>query len=101
MSAKDRAERAHNADNRRRRAAEAEGIRQALGTPDGRALISWLIRTGLEAEGKGSKQLRQFGRDILRTAALADFEALQIMREEWEKPKLWTRAEAEEPEGEE
>jgi len=96
MSAKDRALRQARADDARRIAAEKEGMRQALSTPDGRALIAFITRNALDAEGPGSKQLRQFGRDILQAAQFANWDGVQIMREEWEKPKQGTRAEAEE-----
>lgn len=96
MSAKDRALRAARAEDSRRIAAEKEGMRQALDSPDGRALISFITRQALEAEGKGAKQLRQFGRDILQAAQFSNWDGVQIMREEWEKPKAGTRAEAEE-----
>lgn len=101
MSAKDRALKRARADDARRIAAEAEGMRQALESSDGRALIAFITSTALEAEGKGSKQLRQFGRDILKAAQFANWDGVQIMREEWEKPKAGARAEAEEEEGDE
>ena len=100
MSAKDRALKRARADDARARAAEKEGMRQALDSPDGRALVSWITTAAMEAEGPGSKQLRQFGRDILQAAQVANWDGVQIMREEWERPKVGTRAEAEE-EGEE
>jgi hypothetical protein len=96
MSAKDRAEKAMKATDARRQAAESEGMRQALDSPDGRALISWMTREALAAEGPGSRMLRAFGRDIMLAATLANWDGVQIMREEWEKPRLGTRAEAEE-----
>jgi len=97
MSAKDRAERAAQAREKRFVTSAMEGLRQALNSPDGRAFIWWLYSENAEAEGdKASRGQRVVAREVLRAARLADFEALQIMREEWEKPG--TRAEAEETE---
>lgn len=100
MSATDRARKASEALEKRRSIAMEEGMRRTLQDPDGRALIMWLVDTSLRAEGEGSAQLRAFGRDIMLSAQLASWEGVQIMREEWEKPR-GTRAEAEDEEGEE
>ena len=100
MSSKERAMRQAAAIDRQRIAAEKEGMRQALESPDGRALISFITRAALEAEGPGSSQLRQFGRDILKAAQIANWDGVQIMREEYEKPGMRAEAE-EEPEDEE
>lgn len=81
MSARDRQQK----DARKKRA-ELEGMRQVLNSPDGRALMSWIILETIGAEGKGSKQLRAFGRDMLKAAQVANWEGLQEMRQEWERP---------------
>lgn len=99
MSAKERKEREATADEQRRQRAERNGMAQLLNDSNGRALVSWLTRTAMEAEGPGSKQLRAFGRDILRAAQLANWQGVQLMRDEWERPRLGARAEAEAAEG--
>lgn len=102
MSAKDRAQKAAEQRDKRFVTAAMEGLRQALNSPDGRAFVWWLYSENIDAEGdKTSRGRRVVAREVRRAALIADFEALQIMREEWEKPKLGTRAETEEPEGEE
>lgn len=102
MSASQRAERASQAREKRFVAAAMEGLRQALSTPDGRAFIWWLYSENADAEGdKTSRGRRVVSKEVLRAARIADFEGLQIMREEWEKPRLGARAEAEGPENEE
>lgn len=108
MSAKDRAERSAKTHEQRFISAAMEGLRQCLNSPDGRAFLWWLYSENADADGdKTSRGRRVVAREVLRAARLADFEALQIMREEWEKPRLPTlrgEAEAEGPgsrEGEE
>ena len=86
MSAKDRLAREYAQKEERRTRLMAEGMRLVLNSPDGRALMSWIIHTALEAEGQGSRQLRLFGRDMLGAARRANWEGVQIMRDEWEKP---------------
>lgn len=96
MSAKERAQRAAEQQDRRFVTAAMEGLRQALASPDGRAFVWWLYAENADAEGPGSKGRRIVSREVLRAARIADFENLQIMREEYEKPRLGARAEAEE-----
>lgn len=98
MSSKERYERLARQREDQTIRAQKEGMRQALESTDGRALLYWIISTSMEAEGKGAKQLRLFGRDILRAAMLSNWEGVQMMRQEYEQPGL--RA-PEEPEPEE
>lgn len=98
MSAKDRLERDYRQKEERGARLMREGMRQCLESPDGRALLSWIIHTALESEGKGSTQLRMFGRDILGAARHANWEGVQIMRNEWEKPGAIPKQDEEEPE---
>lgn len=96
MSAKDRAEKAARQREQAFVAGAMEGLRQALNSPDGRAFVWWLYSENAEAEGDDSAHgRRSVAREVVKAARLADFDALQIMREEWEKPVLGTRAEAE------
>lgn len=100
MSATERARKLAEGHDKRRIAAEKEGMRRVLADSDGRALLFWILDTATKAEGDGSSQLRSLGWDILNVALMASREGVQAMREEWEKPR-GTRAEAEDEEGEE
>ena len=100
MSARDRAERLSRERERRFVNAAMEGMRQSLNSPDGRAFIWWLYSENVNAEGEGTLGQRIVAREVLKAALTMDFPAVQIMREEWEQPRL-VSAEAGEEEGEE
>lgn len=63
----------------------AEGSREILDSPNGRALMWSILELCLEAEGDEGLGRRAVARDLLRTFRLASWEGLQIMREEWER----------------
>lgn len=88
MSAKDRARQRAEQRERKLVASAIEGIRQCLDSPDGRAFLWWFYADNADAEGQGSKGRRMVAREILKAARVANFEGLQIMREEWEKPRM-------------
>lgn len=87
MSAKDRAQKRAEADERRFVQSAMNGVRQALNSPDGRAFLWFFYGDNIDAEGPGGKGRRAVAREIMKACRAADFEMLQIMREEWEKPK--------------
>jgi len=102
MSAKDRAQKAAAARAARFDAAAMEGLRQTLNNADGRAFLWEFYARNAEAEFEpGARGRRGVALDLMRAMRIADFEGVQIMREEWEKPKQGTQAEADdEGEGE-
>lgn len=96
MSASDRAAKKAMKDDARFTRSAMEGLRQTLHSPDGRAFLWRFYTDNVDAEGEGSKGRRAFARELMRAARIADFDMLQIMREEWERPKAREEAEAEE-----
>lgn len=94
MSAKDRARQRAEQRERKLISSAMEGLRQCLDSPDGRAFLWWFYADNADVEGEGSKGRRLVARDLLNSARIANFEGLQLMREEWEKP----RPRGEEPE---
>jgi hypothetical protein len=86
MSAKDRAERTAKEHQDRFDRMTLEGAREVMGSPNGRAFVWSILALGLEAEGEEGAGRRALARDIQRSLRLADFDGLQIMREEWERP---------------
>lgn len=78
----------------------SEGAREVLSSPNGRAFVWAVLAECIDAEGEEGPGRRAVGREVIDILRVAAWEDLQIMREEWEKPKAGTRAEAEE-EGEE
>lgn len=101
MSARDRAEKNAKQRDQRFWAAAKEGMRQAMESPDGRAMVWAIYSENADAEGKGSKGRRIIARDLLRAASLANWLGVQIMREEWEQPRLGVAQEADPEEGDE
>lgn len=87
MSAKDRAVRSAQQRDTRFATASMEGLRQTLASPDGRAFIWWFYAGNSEAEGEGGKGRRALARELMRAARIADFDMVQAMREEWERPQ--------------
>ena len=99
MSAREKAEKAAASRQQRTNERAVNGMRNLLADPDGRALL-WSIYSGnADAEGPGSRGRRTLARDIIRAAKVANWEGVQAMREEFEKPGL--RVSEDEQDGEE
>lgn len=99
MSAKDRYMRESRAREARVTADIRDGMARMLDDPSMRAAVhEWL--TLCEAEGPGTKALRKFGRELTRAFEIANWNGVQIMREEYRKPRSGVAPEPEQ-EGEE
>jgi len=95
VSAKDRAERAAKQRQERFDRMALEGARENMVSPNGRAFMWSILSLCLDAEGDEGAGRRAMARDIQRALRLADFDGLQTMRDEWERPTFGAHAEAE------
>ena len=99
MSASERARKL--AERREKRLFEdaMSGLAHLLESPQGRAFIWWFYSDNAEAEGEDGKGRRVVARNLMQAARIANWDGLQIMREEHEKPRGIVAPQGE-PEGE-
>lgn len=101
MSATERAMKAQDRADRLFAQAVDNGFRLALSDPDGRAMLWALYAKECQTEGMADHQRRAVGLAIASLAKDADWNGWQLMREEHDKPKQGTHAEADDEGGEE
>lgn len=91
MSAKDRAQkRLEQADRKFVRSAMM-GLTDALDSPNGRAYFWYFYAENANAEGDDGAGRRAVAREMLEAATIANWDGVQAMREENEKPPVSAR----------
>lgn len=94
MSASERRANAARQYGQRLIASAMDGLKEALDTPNGRALVWYYYAENVDAEGAGSRGRRAIARDLMRAASLANWAGVQQMREDHERARAWAKADA-------
>ena len=91
MSAKDRLEQASKARDEQQNRMGIDGAKELMASPNGRALMAIWLLPNLEAEGEQGAGRRAMARDLYTALKVAAFDGVQIMREEWERPLIFSQ----------